>query len=946
MRTLDGLTDSLAGVVSEPEACPACGGTTWIRSGGCARCLLSEGLEENQDFEGDTLESLLEEVDIPEQKWHFGHYEVLGEIGRGGMGVIYRARQRHSRRVVALKRILNFEGETPETLQRFRREAEAAASLDHPHILPVYEVNETAEGIPYFSMKYATGGSLRTAGPALRKEPRECVRLLAKVARAVEYAHSRGILHRDLQPGNILLDGRSEPLVSDFGLARWLDDRSDLTRTLTTLGTPGFIAPESGDEKAGKLTPAADIYSLGAILFELLTGRSPFLGATALSVIRQAAETPAPKLRSLQPSLDRDLETIVARCLEREPTARYASAGALAEDLERWVAGRPIVARPVSLGVRVWRWACREPVLAGASAVCCLLAATVLFLLLEGQPSVAPSTLPGKSIAVLPFEDLSGQEENPLFAEGVLDDILTSLGRMSDLKVISRSSVGTYLPGRPRNLRVISRELGVRYIMEGSVRKTGERVRISVHLSDAQTGQQLWAENYERHLRDVFGIQAAIAEQIAQQLQARLSPQEQQRIRTRPTADMAAYELYLRARELAHQAFWLSPGQRTETQVRLLNEVIARAPDFVPALCLLSRVHVQSYFSNRDHSPARLEDAWRALERAARLQPEAGEVHLARGIVFYWGERNYAAARAELNLARAVLPNEADIPYFLGLIARREGDWLASTNFFDEARAIDPRNEVILFELARTNYFALKRYRDAAEAAESVLAWKPDAFDFILARAKVDVASHGDLRRWRTAVWGPAANAADPALIVSERVELALLQRDYRTARKELGAHQVPEFRWDGYVIPTEWYEGLIARGLGETEAARSAFVAARVLLEGIVKERPDDAQAHIVLAEILARLGEKEAALREGELAHSLRPPSVDAVDGAYIVGRLAAIHALAGDSDGAINLLQQCVSLPNAITYGSLRLEECWDSLRNESRFQKILASLAPEE
>ncbi len=756
MRSLDGLTDSLAGVVSEPEACPTCRSTTWIGSGVCALCFLNEGLEEKEEAESanETLASLLEEVDIPDQKWTFGQYEILGEIGRGGMGVIYRARQRHSRRIVALKRVLNYQ-DTPDTLKRFRREAEAAASLDHPHILPVYEVNQTPEGIPYFSMKYASGGSLRTAGAALRKEPRECVRLLAKVARAIAYAHERGILHRDLQPGNILLDARSEPLVSDFGLARWLDDRSELTRTLTTIGTPGFIAPESADETAGKLTPAADIYSLGAVLFELLTGHAPFHGANALAVIRQAVDAPAPKLRSLAPSLDRDLETIVARCLEREVGARYPSASALAEDLDRWVEGRPIVARPVSVGVRVWRWARREPVLAGASAVCCLLALTVLFLLWQTPPAEVPAELLGKSIAVLPFQDLSGNEENPLFAEGVLDDVLASLGRMADLKVISRSSVGTYVPEKRRNLRVIGRELGVRYLLEGTVRRASDRVRISARLSDARTGQQLWAESYERELRDVFGIQAAIAEQIAQQLHARLSPQEQQRIRTRPTADLAAYELYLRAREMAHQTFWVNPQQRTETQVRLLEEVITRAPDFVPALCLLSRLHVQSYFSNRDHSPARLEDAWRALERAARLEPDAGEVHLARGIVYYWGERNYAAARAELDLARAVLPNEADIPYFLGLIARREGDWLASTKFFDEARSIDPRNEIILFDLIRTNYFALRRYREAAEAAESVLAWKPDAVDFILARAKVDVASHGDLRRWRAAVWGP-----------------------------------------------------------------------------------------------------------------------------------------------------------------------------------------------
>ena len=226
-----------------------------------------------------------------------------------------------------MKRILAHQVNSHETLVRFRREAEAVASLDHPNILPIYEVSESEEGLPFFSMKYATGGSLRAAAPTLRKNPRECVRLMAKVARAIDYAHGKGILHRDLQPGNILLDENGEPMVSDFGLAKWLDQSSDLTRTLETLGTPGYIAPEQAERPADKLTCAADVYSLGAILFYLLTGRPPFVGPNVLSVIHQAAATPAPRLRLLVPSLDGDLETIVGRCLESNPNERYQSAG-------------------------------------------------------------------------------------------------------------------------------------------------------------------------------------------------------------------------------------------------------------------------------------------------------------------------------------------------------------------------------------------------------------------------------------------------------------------------------------------------------------------------------------------------------------------------------------------------------------------------------------------
>ena len=316
-----------------------------------------------------TLDDLLRDIHGQDGDWLLGNYQILEEIGRGGMGVIYRARQRHSRRIVALKRILSYHADSQDTLMRFRREAQAAANLDHPNILPIYEVGESHEGLPFFSMKFAGGGSLLEAASALRSEPRRAVALTAKVARALQYAHDQGILHRDLKPGNILLDGSGEPLVSDFGLAKWLEPTSHLTRTPTVFGTPGYIAPEQVNGSAGNLTRAADVYSLGAVLFDLLTGQPPFMGEHALKTIQQATEKPAPKLRTLTPALDRDLETICAKCLERDPVARYRSAGELADDLERWLHGRSIVARPVSPPVHLWRWMRRNPLVAQMAAL-------------------------------------------------------------------------------------------------------------------------------------------------------------------------------------------------------------------------------------------------------------------------------------------------------------------------------------------------------------------------------------------------------------------------------------------------------------------------------------------------------------------------------------------------------------------------------------------------
>src|SRR6266513_1755434 len=393
--------ESLADLIENPTQCPHCGAISRLDHGSCINCLLSTGLEAQAETSREAFERILAEDNVADNEWRLGHYEILEEIGRGGMGVIYRARQPHSRRVVAVKRIFAHQVNSHETLVRFRREAEAVASLDHPNILPIYEVSESEEGLPFFSMKYATRGSLRAAAPALRVEPRDCVRLMAKVARAIAYAHDKGILHRDLQPGNILLDGNGEPMVSDFGLAKWMGENSDLTRTLETLGTPGYIATEQADCTAAGLTSAADIYSLGAILFHLLTGRPPFVGANALCVIHQAAVGPAPLLRSLAPSLDRDLETIVARCLEPDPNARYQSAEALAEDLEHWLRHEPIRARRIGVFTRGRKWVRRNPTTTVLLAALVALAAAIVGVMVWKSESPHPISPVSGGIAVL-----------------------------------------------------------------------------------------------------------------------------------------------------------------------------------------------------------------------------------------------------------------------------------------------------------------------------------------------------------------------------------------------------------------------------------------------------------------------------------------------------------------------------------------------------------------
>ena len=497
-----GLTDSPATLQAATAECPHCHLSSCVTHGLCLGCLLEAGTGPEETLEPEEFDAALAAVPVADTHWRLGNYEILEEIGRGGMGVIYRARQRHSRRIVALKRVLSYHADSRDTLVRFRREAEAAASLDHPHILPIFEVGESEDGVPYFSMKYAAGGSLQEVGPTLRDDPRQVVRLLAKVTRAVQHAHRQGILHRDLKPGNILLDGRGEPLVSDFGLAKWLDASSDLTRTLTVFGTPGYIAPEQAEGPAANLKPTADVYSLGAILFDLLAGRPPFLGEHALAVIRQAADNPAPKLRSLVRGADKDLETICARCLERDPAARYRTAGDLAEDLERWLEGRSIVARPVLLPVQLWRWAkCNRAVAASIAATMAVLAIALGRQIHTARlaEEVRENEAAFHSIAVLPFLDLDTVEGNKQLADSFAHALSLALAGLGPSRVVVMTDGIAAVPGAGTlaDLRQIERQTGVRTVLRGTLRQVENKRRVALRLVHVKTGDTLFARTVD-----------------------------------------------------------------------------------------------------------------------------------------------------------------------------------------------------------------------------------------------------------------------------------------------------------------------------------------------------------------------------------------------------------------------------------------------------------------
>src|SRR6266545_2710880 len=636
----------------ETRVCRRCGGRFFapVSQAVCDACLFETALSVLTEPVAGVDDA--RRLDSAKAFSDFGDYELLEEIGRGGQGVVYRARQKSLNRTVALKVIGMGHWATEAHLRRFRLEAEAAASLNHPCIVPIYDIGER-EGSCYFSMGLVDGGQLHEVVKQEPMLPRRAAELIAKLARTVHYAHEHGIVHRDIKPGNILLDAKGEPHLTDFGLARLAETESNVTRTIDVLGTPSYMAPEQARGKKAEITSASDVYGLGAVLYQLLTGHPPFVGGTTYETVRLVLDTEPRQPRLLNPKVDRDLSTICLKCLEKDPQRRYASALALAEDLECWLKHEPIRARRTGIFGRGRKWVRRNPSSALSAVSLAGLAAAVGVIVWKSEFVGRPAT-PG--IAVLPFENLSSDREDAFFADGLQDDILTKLATIADLKVISRTSVMQYR-GK-RNMRQIGDELRVSHVLEGSVRKAGAWLHINAQLINTRTDTHIWAEQYDRDLKEVFFIQSEIAQKVAKQLHAKISAAEKLAIERAPTVDLAAFDLYTRAKNLLLTTSAHISGKGNFLQAAdLLDQAVAHDPSFFQAYCQLALTHDRLYFLGYDHTPARLALAEAATRAAFHLRPDDGEAHLARGENLYRGYLDYDGALAELKVAGQTVPN-------------------------------------------------------------------------------------------------------------------------------------------------------------------------------------------------------------------------------------------------------------------------------------------------
>jgi TolB-like protein/lipopolysaccharide biosynthesis regulator YciM len=554
-----------------------------------------------------------------------------------------------------------------------------------------------------------------------------------------------------------------------------------------------------------------------------------------------------------------------------------------------------------------------------------------------------------KSIAVLPFENLSEEKQNEYFADGVQDEILTDLAKIADLKVISRTSVMRYKNrAAARNLREIGQQLGVAHVVEGSVQRAANKIRVNAQLIDARNDAHLWAQTYDRDLADVFAIQSEIAEQIVSQLKSELSPQEKAAIEEKPTSNLAAYDLYTRARILIEQAVFsqFSQGNDLTEAIHLLEEALKRDPSFALAYYQLAHAHDQLYWRQIDRTPERLTLADTAIKTLQRLRPNSPESHLAWAKHLYWGYLDFDHARRELEAAQKGLPNNSECVLLLGYIERRQGGWEDSIREMERARELDPRNVVIPKQIA-LSYRLMRHYADQRIFLDRALQLAPNDLSAQIFRARVELEEHANTKALHNVLVAFLEKEPNqPEKFGDDLIDLALFERDSEISAAAVSAlaHGLT-YGVESISFPRGWAEGRIARARGDSASEKSSFTEARAALSKALEQNPNDAPSLMAAALADAMLGQGREAVHEARRAVELLPVSKDAVDGALFLEYLAAVYTTVGKPNDAINQLNSASKIPSQVNYGELKLDPIWDPLRGDSRFEKIVASLAPK-
>jgi len=928
------------------ETCTTCGRplTQVGPKGECLRCLVSLGfLADGEEPERPAARGRLTPGPLK-----YAHFEVeVGadsfpvELGAGGMAITYRARDTVLNSTVALKVINRSIAQNRDARSRFLREARAAANIHHPNVARVTYYGEQ-DGECFYAMELVHGETLearvRRDGPMPLASALE---VTEQAVRALAAAEACGVVHRDIKPSNIMLesDTSGAPTVKliDYGVAKVMGPQAELGAEQTRagfIGTPAFASPEQF-VGTGQLPidTRSDIYSLGVTLWYLLTGRTPFVGGTMEEIrVRQTGELPLEHVKGLhlpgqvvallksmlapdpkdRPQTARELLSAVHSCYERfNPQARSRRRRAV-------LASAALILALAGVGIAVGAWLYQR---------------------------TRPFSPIERSIAVLPFENLSSDKENAYLADGLQDEILTRLSKIADLKVISRTSTQRY-KSAPENLPEIAKQLGVAHILEGSVQKSAEAVRVNVQLIKAATDSHLWSDTFDRKLTDIFSVESEVAKAIADQLRAKLTGQEQEVIAAKPTNNPQAYDAYLRGLAYTLKTAF-TPANSIAAQ-KYVKEAVQLDPKFALGWALLSYVDASGYLTQSLQPTAALrEEAQQAAKTALTLQPNLGEAVFAKGFYHYACLKDYDTAVSYLERAFQLLPNNSRIPQALAYVERRRGNWEKSEAYFNEAEKLDPRNVNLLSQHARS-YVCLRRFPEGLTKLEQILNINPDDVDTLVLKARIAQAE-GDLPR-ASALLAPLRLGVGYVNALETQVYQAILESSpvpVIAQLKEILAK--PDQTLGFYVGELRFWLGWAQDVAGDHTAARESWRQARSELEPLLKEQPENFVLMGDLALTNMSLGDSAAALALAERALALFPLDKDALTGPRPLEVLARVTARAGDADRSISTLEKLLSIPYEaplaanppLTPALLRLDPMFDPVRKDPRFQKLVAS-----